>query len=590
MLNFLKYVLATLLGLFIFFFIGILILFGIIASTASKGEIEIAENSVLELKLNKPIAERDPQGPFNELGFSFAGFSGTDGLDQIKASIRKAAKDDNIKGIFLNMTVVDAGMAKLEEIRNELIEFKKSGKFIVSYGDITSEKAYYLASVADKIYLNPMGTLEFNGISSEVFFFKGTLEKLDIKPQIFKVGEFKSAVEPFILEEMSEANRTQMTSFLNSINDFQLQNIAKARGKTYEELKNISENMLVHNAEDAKKFGLITDVAYYSDAIAYLKEQAGVEEKEKLGLVKLSEYKNAVLEEDEEDEGSSKNRIAIIYADGDIVDGEGKDDNVGSLRFADALRQARTDERIKAVVLRINSPGGSALASDVMWNEIQLTKKEKPVIASMSDVAASGGYYLAMGCDTIVAHPNTITGSIGVFGIVPNLQGFFNNKLGITVDRVTTGKYSDVPTVSRPMTDFEKQVVQREIDKIYEEFTRKAAEGRGMTQEQLKQFASGRVWSGIEAQKRNLVDVYGGMEKAIEIAAAKAGIADDYKLRELPRRKSFFEELFGDMGSQVRERAVKAELGELYPMYKMYKKVQSLQGIQARLPYEISIQ
>ncbi|MBJ6118833.1 signal peptide peptidase SppA [Pontibacter sp. BT310] len=587
MLQFLKYVLATIVGLLLFSLISFLIMVGIIASAASKDEVSIVENSVLELKLDKPIAERDPQDPWQELGFAFGGFSSTDGLDQIKASIRKAKTDDNIKGIFLNMRFVDGGMAKLEEIRNELIDFKKSGKFIVSYTDLSQEKAYYLASVADKIYVNPLGTIEFNGMSSEVYFFKGTLDKLDIKPQIFKVGEFKSAVEPFFLDKMSEPARLQMQSFLNSINDYQLRNIAKSRNKSYEELKNISDNLLVRDAEDAKKYGLITDVGYYDEAIAYLKEKSGVKEDGKLELVQLSKYKKA---EGKKESNSSKNRIAVIYAEGDIVDGKGDDDEIGSERFAEAIRKARMDDKVKAVVLRISSPGGSALASDVMWREIQLTKKVKPVIASMSDVAASGGYYLAMGCDTIVAHPNTITGSIGVFGIIPNIQGFMNNKLGITIDNVKTGKYSDVPTLTRPMTEFEQEVVQRQINQIYDVFTKKAAQGRGMSQDKLKEYASGRVWSGAEAKERNLVDVFGGLETAIEIAAAKANIKDDYRITELPARKSFVEELMGDAGKQVKEAQVKAELGELYPLYNMYKKVEHIQGMQTRMPYNLSVE
>ncbi|WP_242927434.1 signal peptide peptidase SppA [Pontibacter vulgaris] len=592
MLNFLKYVLATIVGLLVFFFITVLILIGIAASAASDDDVKVAENSVLELKLDKKITERDPQSPFHELGFSSGPFSGfvssSDGLDQIKKSIRKAKNDDNIKGIFLNMRMVDSGMGKLEEIRNELIEFKKSGKFVVSYGDIITEKGYYLSSVADKIYLNPMGALEFNGMASEIFFFKGTLEKLDIKPQIFKVGEFKSAVEPFFLDKMSEANRLQVNSFLNSINDYQLQNIAKSRKKTYAELKNISDNLLIREAEDAKKYGLITDVGYYDQAITFMKGKIGIKEDEKLHLIALDKYKKAAAKAEGK---SSKNRIAVIYAEGDIVDGEGDDDNIGSTRFAEALRQARLDDKVKAVVLRISSPGGSALASDVMWREIQLTRKKKPVIASMSDVAASGGYYMAMGCDAIVAHPNTITGSIGVFGVIPNMQGFFNNKLGITIDHVSTGKYSDMPTVSRPMTEFEQQVVQREINKIYEVFTSKAAQGRKMSQDQLKQYASGRVWSGTEAKERKLIDEFGGLEKAIEVAAAKAGIKDkDYRLKELPRQKTFFDSMLGDLGSEVKERAVKAELGEMYPMYKLYKKVENIRGVQARMPYDLTIE
>ena len=287
---------------------------------------------------------------------------------------------------------------------------------------------------------------------------------------------------------------------------------------------------------------------------------------------------------------TSKNRIAVIYAEGDIVDGEGDEDNIGGRKYADAIRSARMDEDVKAVVLRISSPGGSALASDIIWREIQLTKKVKPVIASMSDVAASGGYYMAMGCDTIVAHPNTITGSIGVFGIIPNMQGFLNEKLGITVDHVSTGKFSEAPTITRPMTAEEKEIVQNQIDQIYETFTSKAAQGRNMTQDKLKEYASGRVWSGIEAKQRNLVDVHGGLETAIAIAAKKAGVADDYRIKELPARKSFLEELFGDMGSQVKEQSIKAELGELYPYYKLYKKVETLKGAQARMPYELIVQ
>ncbi|WP_299758155.1 signal peptide peptidase SppA [uncultured Pontibacter sp.] len=586
MLNFLKYVLATIVGLLIFFFISILLLIGIAASTASRDEVKVADNSVLELKLNRPISERDPKDPFSELGFSFGGFSSTDGLDQIKASIRRAKNDDRIEGIFLNMTYVDAGMGKLEEIRNDLIDFKKSGKFIVSYTDLSTEKAYYLASVADKIYLNPMGTIEFNGMSSELYFFKRLLDKLEIEAQIFKVGTYKSAVEPFFLEKASEANREQLNSFLNSINDYQLQQIAKTRNITPEQLKNVQDNLLVRDPEDAKKYKLITDIGYYDEAISYIKDKIGVEENDKLELVQLSKYKKV----EDDDISTAKNRIALIYAEGDIVDGEGDEDNIGGRRFADAIRDARLDENVKAVVLRISSPGGSALASDIIWREVQLTKKVKPVIASMSDVAASGGYYIAMGCDTIVAHPNTITGSIGVFGVVPNMQGFLNEKLGITVDHVSTGKFSDMPTITRPMTAQEKEIMQHQIDQIYETFTGKAAQGRNMTQDQLKEYASGRVWSGIEAKDRKLVDVYGGLDKAIAIAAKKAGVADDYRLKELPARKTFLDELFGNMGAKAKEQAIQAEMGELYPYYKLYKKTSTLKGIQARMPYELTVE
>jgi protease-4 len=467
-----------------------------------------------------------------------------------------------------------------------LIDFKKSGKFVVSYTDLATEKAYYLSSVSDKIYLNPMGTIEFNGMSSEMFFFKRMLDKLHIDAQIFKVGTYKSAVEPFFLEKASEANREQLNSFLNSINNYQLKQISAARGVAETELKNIQDNLLVRDPEDAKQHKLITDIGYYDEAISFMKGKSGIAEDEELELVELSKYKKV---KDNTGVSTSKNRIAVIYAEGDIVDGEGDEESIGSRRYVEALRKARTDENIKAVVLRISSPGGSALASDVIWREIQLTRKEKPVIASMSDMAASGGYYLAMGCDTIVAHPNTITGSIGVFGVIPNVEGFLSEKLGITVDHVSTGKFSDMPTITRPMTKEEQQIVQHQIDKIYETFTSKAAQGRGMTQDQLKEYASGRVWSGVEAKERKLVDVYGGLDEAIAIAAKKAGIEDDYRLRDLPARKSFFEEMFSEFGAQAKAQAVKAELGEMYPYYKLYKKVETITGIQARMPYDLSV-
>lgn len=354
MLSFLKYVLGTIVGLLIFFFIGFLILIGVAASSASSDEVTVAEGSVLELKLDKPISERDPDNPFAELGFSFGAFSSTDGLDQIKAAIRRAKSDDNIEGIFLNMTFVDAGMAKLEEIRNELIDFKKSGKFVVSYTDVATEKAYYLASVSDKIYLNPIGTVEFNGMSSEMYFFKRLLDKLDIEAQIFKVGTYKSAVEPFFLEQASEANKEQLNSFLNSINNYQLEQIAKARGVEVAELKNVQDNLLVRDPVDAKKYKLITDIGYFDEVISFMKDKAGFGEEEKMELVQLEKYKKV---KGNIEVSTSKNRIAVIYAEGDIVDGEGDESNIGSRRFADALRSARMDEDVKAVVLRISSPG-----------------------------------------------------------------------------------------------------------------------------------------------------------------------------------------------------------------------------------------
>ena len=584
MLQFFKYTLATIVGLFLFFILMTLILLGIAASATSEKEVTVRKNSILELKLDREIDERGDNDPFEGM----LGSLGTSkyGLDEIKASIRHAKTDDNIKGIYLSTEILTAGMATVEEIRNELLDFKKSGKFIVSYNDICSEKAYYLTSVANRQFLNPQGALEINGLSSEIMFFKGTLEKLDIQPEIFKVGEFKSAVEPFLLEKMSAPNRLQVTSFLNSLNNHYLQNVSKARSKTFAEMKKISDSMLIHYPEDALKYGMITNVGYYDQAVDFMKQRIGLKKDDKLYVVELKNYRKLAKDEDK----YSKNRIAVIYATGEIVNGQGGDDNIGGTKFAEEIRKARRDKNIKAIVLRINSPGGSAMASDVMWREIMLAKKEKPVIASMSDVAASGGYYMAMACDTIVAHPNTITGSIGVFGLLANLEGFLDNKLGITVDRVKTGRFSDMPSITRQLTPVERQIVQRGVERIYEDFTTKAAQGRKMPVSQLRSLAGGRVWSGIEAKERGLVDILGGLDQAIAIAAKRAGIEKEYTLKKTPYKKSFFESIMSNMETSARTHFLKAELGELYPFYESAKKVQHLQGIQVRMPYDFNIQ
>ena len=569
-----------------FSFLFILIIIGIAASSAGSDDVTIQKNSVLELTLDQPISERKAKDPFDELGFGGAFGNGGYGLDEIKAAIRNAKTDDKIKGIFLNVELLDAGMATLEEIRQELLDFKKSKKFIVAYNDICSEKAYYLVSVADKMYLNPQGAFELNGLSAETMFFKGMLDKLNIDVSIFKVGEFKSAVEPLFLSKMSEPNRTQVTSFLNSLNDYYLQNVAKSRGKSFEELKRISDSMLVHSPEDALKYQLITNVGYYDEALTYMKKRAGLKEDAKITLLTLKKYRKVA--------GSasgdySKNRIAVIYAAGDIVNGDGGEESIGGTKFANEIRKARKDKNVKAIVLRINSPGGSAMASDVIWREVTLARKEKPIIASMSDYAASGGYYIAMACDTIVAQPNTITGSIGVFGIIPNFQGFLNDKLGITLDRVKTGQFSDVPTVTRKMTEFEKNIIQREVEKIYLDFTSKAAQGRNMPLAELQKIASGRVWSGLEAKERGLVDVLGGLDEAVKIAAARAKLKDDYRLKNLPAQRSMLDEWMGDAEKEVSARRLRAELGALYPYFEQLKKVSHLQGIQARLPFELQV-
>ncbi|MBJ6109713.1 signal peptide peptidase SppA [Hymenobacter sp. BT523] len=591
MRQFFKYVLATLVGLVAFSFIGFLVLAGIIGAAASAGEHKkVAANSVLELKLNEPLAERGRDSKFN-----FGGNNSATGLVNLKEAIRRAKTDGDIKGILLNLGIVQGGMASLEEVRDALIDFKKSGKFVVAYHEIASEKSFYLSSVANEIYLNPQGTLEFNGLSSEVMFYKRLFDKAGIQPYIFRVGSFKSAVEPFFRESFSDSARYQTVSFLNSINGYMVGQVAKARGIDPARLKVISDSMLVHNAPDALRLKLVSKLGYFDEVQDYMRGKLDLAKDKKPNLVTLSEYtKN---DEADENEGkTSGNRIAVIYAEGDIVTGKGSDDNIGSTKFAEAIRKARLDDKVKAVVLRINSPGGSSLASDIIYREVVLTKKVKPIIASMSDVAASGGYYIAMACDTIVAHPNTITGSIGVFGVLPNIQPLLADKLGITVDRVTTGKFSDLPTITRPLSEFEKRTLQEEVNRIYADFTSKAAQGRHMPVERLRRLASGRVWSGLEAKSNGLVDVLGDYQDALKIAAARAHLkADDYRVQRLPRQRSEIESLLstfgmGDDNDEAKTKALKAELGPLYPAYAQYQQLMQMRGVQARLPYTLDIQ
>ncbi|WP_317239231.1 signal peptide peptidase SppA [Hymenobacter sp. 5516J-16] len=493
-----------------------------------------------------------------------------------------------MKGIFLNLELVQGGMASMEEIRNALLDFKKSGKFVVSYTDAQSEKSYYLASVADKIYLNPQGTLEFNGLSSETMYYKNLFDKLGVQAQIFRVGSFKSAVEPYFRTSMSDSARLQTSSFLNSLNNSMLAEVAAARKIAPARLKVISDSMLVHNADDAKRLSLVTDLGYYDQATDYIKGKIGVEKDEKLSLIELSDYEKA---EDDKEGSTSGNRIAVVYAEGDIVTGKGGNESIGSTRFAEAIRKARLDKNVKAVVLRVNSPGGSSLASDIIYREVMLTKKVKPVIASMSDVAASGGYFIAMGCDTIVAHPTTITGSIGVFGVLPNIEPFLRDKIGVTTDRVTTGKFSDFPTITRALTPFEQSQFQAEINRIYADFTTKAAQGRRMPVERLRRLASGRVWSGTEAKARGLVDVLGSFDDALRIAARRANLKEgDYRIQKLPRQKSFAENLFSSFSEEAKLRMMREEMGPMYPMYQQYKKLSEMKGAQMRMPFEVNVQ
>ncbi|MBC3792089.1 signal peptide peptidase SppA [Spirosoma utsteinense] len=587
MRQFLKYVLATIVGILIISFVSFLLLIGLSAALTSSSDkpTAVKDKSVLKLNLDDPIQERSTDNPFEGFG-SFGGNSSAMGLVELKQALKDAKDDDNIEGVYLQSENPAAGWASLEEIRNALIDFKGSKKFVYAYAETMSEKGYYLASVADKIYLNPAGDLEWNGLNAELTFFKGTLEKLGVKPEIFKVGDFKSAVEPFIRDNMSDPNRLQVTSFLNSINDHMLVKVAQSRGLRVDSLKSYADNLAIQKPADALRTKLVTNVGYQDELESLIRKQLSIDAKKKINYVSLNKYKG---DDKDSESGSSSNRIAVIIASGDINSGKGDANSIGSETIVEEIRKARLDDKVKAIVLRVNSGGGSALASDVMFREVELAKKVKPVIGSMSDYAASGGYYMLMGCNKIVAQPNTITGSIGVFSLLFNTENFFKDKLGVTYDRVKTNTNSDYPAVTHEMTPFQKQALQRRTEQIYAEFTGKAAAGRKLPIDSLRAIAGGRVWTGTQGKAIGLVDQLGGLDDAIKLAAQSAKLkTGDYKLKYQPRKKEFFEQLMSSFNDNE-ESKIQAQLGELAPYVTYLKKLKTLNGVQARLPFEMEI-
>ncbi|MES2134167.1 MAG: signal peptide peptidase SppA [Bacteroidota bacterium] len=542
------------------------------------------ENAVLRIDLNGPIKDRGMRNPFGNLNLGPFAPKGNIGLNDIIANLQKAKKDPNVKGIYLEISSPSAGFASLEEIRNALLDFKASKKFIYAYSEVYTQKAYYLASVADKVYLYPQGGMEIKGLSSQVMFYKKMLEKLNIEVQIFRHGKFKSAIEPFMLDKMSDANRTQVETYLGSIWNQMLNGISAQRGVSVADINTMADNMSVKSAEDAVSYKLVDALQYEDEVLATIRKKVGIGEKEKINFVSLENYTKSL-----NTINNSKNKIAIIYASGEINSGEGDENSIGSESLAKAIRDARQDDDVKAIVLRVNSPGGSALASDVIWRETVLAKKAKPFIVSMGDVAASGGYYISCAADKIFAQPNTITGSIGVFGIIPNAQKALSEKLGITIDTVNTNKHSDVGTILRGATTEEHAYIQQGVEHIYDVFITKVGEGRHMQKNNVDSIGQGRVWSGADAIKINLVDELGGLNDAV-LYAVKAAKLKEYKTEDYPKRKDPIMELFGANAEDMETRAIKTKLGEHYIYIEQIKRIMKLKGVQARLPYELIIE
>jgi len=588
MKQFFKFVLATFVGLILTTIVLVLILVGIITAASSDKPVEVESNSVLHVSFNTPIPERTPNNPLSGLGFLGLDENKSVGLNDILANIKKAKTDDNIKGIYLDESYMLSGQATTEEVRNALIDFKKSGKFIIAYSEVYTQGFYYLASVADKVYINPKGIFELKGFSQDITFLKGALDKLGIEAQVIKVGTYKSAVEPYVLNKMSDANREQVTSYLGSMYDHFLTGISKARKINKDTLFNAADNMLVQFPEDALKYKLVDGLKYKDEVLNELKKRTSTPLKNDLHAVEISEYSKS--EADTQDEAkSAKDKVAIIYASGEINGGNGDDNSIGSEAVSKALRKVRLDKNVKAVVLRVNSPGGSSLASDVIWREVKLTHDAKPIIVSMGDYAASGGYYIACAADSIVAEPNTITGSIGIFAILPNLQKLFNDKLGVTFDGVKTGKYADLGDVSRPLTPEERAILQNQVNRGYDDFTKHVADGRKKNQEYINSIGQGRVWTGTQALKLGLVDRLGNINDAVAMAAKKAKVSD-YRLVTYPEQKSIFNKFGQGLTAEVKTRMMKSELGENYNTYQQIKTVtQMMRTPQARMPFDVVI-
>jgi protease-4 len=589
MKQFFKFVLATIVGVFLVSIIMLVIVIGIVVSASSENDKPVDDNSILNISFKNAIPERTPNNPLAALGALGFDNDRSIGLNDILASIKKAKTDDHIKGIYLHDSYMMGGQATTEEIRNALIDFKKSKKFIIAYSEVYTQSFYYLASVADKIYINPKGIFDFSGMSSQVTFFKGALDKLGIEAQIIKVGTYKSAVEPYFLDKMSDANRQQVTAYLGSLYGQFLTGISNSRKVQKDSLYNIANELKIRRSEDALTYKLVDGLKYKDEVLDELKKLTKTDLKKDLKTIDLDEYaKDGDDKEGKTTDDGNKgpdNQIAMIYASGEITGGNGDDNTIGSDKISAAIRKVRLNDKVKAVVLRVNSPGGSSLASDVIWREVSLTKKVKPVIVSMGDYAASGGYYIACAADSIYAEPNTITGSIGIFAILPNMQKFFNGKLGITFDGVKTGKYADLGDVSRPLNPEERAILQAQVNQGYDDFTKAVATGRKKSQEYINSIGQGRVWTGEQAIKIGLVDRLGNINDAIASAAKKAKLKD-YNLVAYPEQKSLFKSFGSDIQSRISTHFAKAELGDNYIYYKQLKGIQQMMRTpQARLPF-----
>ena len=592
-MKFSKVVLAAFLGTLIAMLITFFVKVGVVSSMISgmskdtETSTEIKPNSVLYMKLNYEIQDRSVDDPFGSISFSSKEMLESTGLNVILRNIEHAKTDPNIKGIYMELSSIPTSTATLQELRDKLIEFKESGKFIACYGETYSQSAYYMASVADQIWLNPEGMVDFHGMASQIMFYKHLFEKLEVEMQIVRGpnNRFKSAVEPYFLDKMSEANREQMDKLLSTVWGQILVAISESRNISVEQLNQIADNLeLMTDAKVALNYGLVDQLYYRDQVLAELKTMTG--SSDKINAINNENYAKSY-----KTKNPSKNEVAIIYATGQIYDGKGSEDNIYSENLSKTIREAREDKDVKAIVLRVNSPGGSALASAIIGRELDLTKEVKPIIVSMGNYAASGGYWISAKADYIFADPTTLTGSIGVFGTFPNLQGLLNNKIGLTFDVAKTNENADFGSVTQPLTPFQYAKLQENVVKTYDDFTRRVAEGRGLRQTYVDSIGQGRVWAGADAIEIGLVDQLGDMEDAIAFAVEKAGLGDDYKVTELPKEKDFFTRIMESFNSNNDlDAALRQKMGVYYHYFEGIENLQKNTGIQARMPFDLVIE
>lgn len=597
MKQFLKFLFASILGVFISLFL-IFILFAtiigtVISSSTKEKKVDISENSILHLELNKQIKDKAGNNPFENFDFSTFEDRTPISLRSLLENINKAKLDDNIKGIYLNISNLNTSLSSIIEIRNALKDFKSSGKFIISYAEDYGQSVYFLSSIANEVYLNPSGSVSYKGLSATLMFFKDALERLDIDMQVIRHGKFKSAVEPYLRNDMSEENRLQYEELINGIWDNQSKVIAESRNIPIEKLKHIADSLLIRTADDALKYGFVDALLYEDQVTERLKELSEISSDKKIKLVALNKYNKVKLPmtvaSKSREKWDAKDEIAVIYAEGEIVSGKGTHNNIGSTSLVDAIKKAKESSKVKAILLRVNSPGGSALASDIIWREVVLAKKEKPVIVSMGGLAASGGYYISCAADKIYAESSTLTGSIGVFGVIPNFGNFLSHKIGVNTDQVVTNTNADGLTLSRPLNSIEKEMIQESIEHIYDDFTKKVAEGRGMSQNDVNEIGEGRVWNGISAKRIGLVDEIGGIEDAITAAADLAEL-DSYKIRVFPKAKSPWEDLILNLEMDIKSKLYISPFGRAERYYENIKRVTESSGIYTRMPVDIIIE